>query len=132
MSDLLRDEYVAALEAENDGLRAQLRDLEKSFGFYNDVPIMFGLTGSEAKVLSLLGERDMANRDQFLSALMVGRGADAEPEKKIVDVYICKIRSKLKPFGITIEAIWGRGYRLTEANKAKIAEYLTARTEAAE
>jgi DNA-binding response OmpR family regulator len=132
MSDLLRDEYVAALEAENDELRAKVWDLEKSFGFYNDVPIMFGLTGSEAKVLSLLGERDMANRDQILSALMVGRGADEEPEKKIVDVYICKIRSKLKRFDIVIEALWGRGYRLNAENKAKIAGFLTATSEAAE
>lgn len=132
MSDPLRDEYVAALEAENDELRATIRDMEQAFGFHNEVPIMFGLTQSESKVFSLLIERDMANRDQLLSALMHGRGADAEPHRKIVDVYLCKIRAKLKPFGIEITSVWGRGYMIDAANKAKIAGYLGAVAEAAE
>ena len=132
MSDPLRDEYVAALEAEIDELRAKMQDMERAFGFHNEVPLMFGLTGAETKVFSLLIERDMANRDQLLSALMHGRGADAEPEKKIVDVYLCKIRVKLKPFGIEITSVWGRGYMIDAANKAKIAGYLGAVAEAAE
>lgn len=35
-----------------------------------------------------------------------------QPEIKIVDVYVCKIRKKLKPLGIDIQTIWGRGYRM--------------------
>lgn len=131
MSDPLRDKYVETLEAENAALRARVSDLETKYGFYNKVPLLFGLTASEAKVFSMLTERDMANRSQLMNAIMVGRGADEEPEPKIVDVYICKIRKKLKPFGVEITSVWGRGYRLEVTAKEKVAAYLNA-VEAAE
>ena len=132
MSDPLRDQYVEALEAENDALRARLRDLEREYGFYNEVPLMFGLTGSESKVMGLLIERDIANRQQLMTAIMLGRGGDEEPEMKIIDVHICRIRKKLKPFGVEIDSAWGRGYCLSTANKAKVAAYLTQAQQAAE
>jgi two-component system cell cycle response regulator CtrA len=124
MSDPLHDNYVSALEEENEALRARLVDLEREFGFYNTVPLIFGLTGSEEKVLSLLGARDVASKQQIMTALMVYRGGDEEPEIKIVDVFVCKIRKKLKPFGVAIDTVWALGYRLTPENKKKVAEYL--------
>lgn len=35
-----------------------------------------------------------------------------EPEIKIIDVWICKLRKKLRPLGVKIDTVWGRGYRL--------------------
>lgn len=35
-----------------------------------------------------------------------------EPEIKIIDVFICKLRKKLKPLGVEIQTVWGKGYRL--------------------
>lgn len=35
-----------------------------------------------------------------------------ESELKIVDVFVCKLRAKLKGMPIAIETAWGRGYRL--------------------
>ncbi len=134
MSDPLRDKYVEALEAENDDLRARVRYLEREYGFHNAVPLIFGLTGSESKALNLLIERDMASRAQLMDALMHGRGGDEEPEQRIIDVYICKIRKKLKPFGVEVTSVWGRGYLLSSQDKAKVAAYLNSvsRVEAAE
>lgn len=126
MSDSQREAYIATIEAENDDLRARLRDMERMYGFHNDVPMIFGLTASEAKVMSLLISRDQANKHQILAALMSDRGGDEEPEIKIVDVFICKIRVKLKIFDVPIETLWGRGYRMTPESKAKVAEYLQA------
>lgn len=37
---------------------------------------------------------------------------DKEPEIKIVDVFVCKIRKKIEPLGIGIETHWGKGYSL--------------------
>jgi two-component system, cell cycle response regulator CtrA len=34
-----------------------------------------------------------------------------EADIKIVDVFVCKLRAKLKPLGLDIQTIWGRGYR---------------------
>lgn len=37
---------------------------------------------------------------------------------KIIDVHVCKMRAKLKPLGVDIHTVWGRGYRLVPG-KAK-------------
>ncbi|MFT6658853.1 winged helix-turn-helix domain-containing protein [Maritalea sp.] len=37
-----------------------------------------------------------------------------QPEIRIVDVFVCKIRPKIKPLGIVIETCWARGYRIVE------------------
>lgn len=41
-------------------------------------------------------------------------GAGDQPQIKIIDVFVCKIRKKLREAGIdgVIETIWGRGYQL--------------------
>jgi DNA-binding response OmpR family regulator len=51
-------------------------------------------------------------------------GLDDEPEVKIIDVFICKLRKKLvNASGCQdyIENIWGRGYVLRESTKQAIA-----------
>lgn len=129
MSDPLRESYVAALEAENDMLRNRVRDLEREFGFYNEVPIIFRLTPTEGKIMSLLGSRDSATFAQLMSAILADRLPGKEPESDIVKVFVCKIRKKVKPFGIDIATLWGRGYRLAPEMKAKVSEYLTAQSQ---
>ena len=60
----------------------------------------------------------------FLNSLYGGMD---EPELKIIDVYICKVRKKLASasYGRNyIETVWGRGYTLREPNEAD--EQLTA------
>ena len=47
-----------------------------------------------------------------------------EPEAKIIDVFICKLRKKLVNASggqDYIETIWGRGYALREPTKQAIA-----------
>jgi hypothetical protein len=51
-------------------------------------------------------------------------GLDDEPEAKIIDVFICKLRKKLANASggqDYIETIWGRGYALREPTKQAIA-----------
>lgn len=78
------------------------------------------LTGKEFKMLELMALRTGATitKDQFLNHLYGGMD---EPELKIIDVFICKIRNKLRKFGASyqIETIWGRGYRLVSEITAR-------------
>jgi two-component system cell cycle response regulator CtrA len=75
-------------------------------------------TGKEYKMLELLMlHKDRpVTKEMFLNHLYGGMD---EPDAKIVDVFICKMRKKLtnalggKNF---IETIWGRGYVLREPN----------------
>jgi two-component system cell cycle response regulator CtrA len=82
------------------------------------------LTGKEYGVLELLSLRKgtTLTKEMFLNHLYGGMD---EPEIKIIDVFICKMRKKLADASDGkdyIETVWGRGYRLREPpeNSAKI------------
>jgi two-component system cell cycle response regulator CtrA len=74
------------------------------------------LTGKEYGILELLSLRKgtTLTKEMFLNHLYGGMD---EPELKIVDVFICKLRKKLAAatHGESyIETVWGRGYVLRE------------------
>jgi len=69
------------------------------------------LTGKEYAVLELLTLRrgTVLTKEAFLNHLYGGMD---EPEVKIIDVFICKLRKKLAQAGADnlIGTVWGRGY----------------------
>ncbi len=74
------------------------------------------LTGKEYGVLELLSLRKgtTLTKDMFLNHLYGGMD---EPELKIIDVFICKLRKKLALAtggDNYIETVWGRGYVLRD------------------
>ncbi len=74
------------------------------------------LTGKEYAMLELLSLRKgtTLTKEMFLNHLYGGMD---EPELKIIDVFICKLRKKLSMAcqGEThIETVWGRGYVLRD------------------
>jgi two-component system cell cycle response regulator CtrA len=77
------------------------------------------LTGKEYEMLELLSLRkgSTITKEMFLNQLYGGMD---EPELKIIDVFICKLRKKLanasggKDY---IETVWGRGYVLREPSE---------------
>lgn len=61
----------------------------------------------------------LVTREFLLEALKAAPRAwifDYADTSKIVDVYACKIRKKLKPYGVTITTVWGKGFVLTDAD----------------
>lgn len=75
------------------------------------------LTGKEYGMLELLALRKGATVSKEMILNHLYGGLDEEPEQKIIDVYICKIRKKLGDADQGrnyIETVWGRGYRLQE------------------
>ena len=82
------------------------------------------LTTKEYQILALLALRigSTLTKETFLNHLY--GGLDDEPEAKIIDVFICKLRKKLANASggqDYIETIWGRGYALREPTKQAIA-----------
>jgi DNA-binding winged helix-turn-helix (wHTH) protein len=76
----------------------------------------------------VLLKRDEADKDtlhyviETQRALRRSRLNNSETtDPKMVDVVICKLRKKLKPLGINIKTLWGRGYYLNEESR-KVAE----------
>ncbi len=80
------------------------------------------LTGKEYGILELLALRKgtTLTKEQFLNYLYGGMD---EPQLKIIDVFICKLRKKLVAATggeSYIETVWGRGYVLRESNAGEV------------
>ena len=82
------------------------------------------LTGKEYTMLELLSLRKgtTLTKEMFLNHLYGGMD---EPELKIIDVFICKLRKKLSEAtggDNHIETVWGRGYVLRDPERGRQAE----------
>jgi two-component system cell cycle response regulator CtrA len=79
------------------------------------------LTGKEYAILELLVLRKgmVLTKEAFLNHLYGGMD---EPEMKIIDVFICKLRKKLAIAGAEnlIGTVWGRGYMIREPAAAEV------------
>ena len=81
------------------------------------------LTGKEYAMLELLSLRkgNTLTKEMFLNHLYGGMD---EPEMKIIDVFICKMRKKLATAcggDNYIETVWGRGYVLRDPEEQSLA-----------
>ena len=79
------------------------------------------LTGKEYGILELLALRKgtTLTKEMFLNHLYGGMD---EPEVKIIDVFICKLRKKIQDLtggDNYIETVWGRGYVLRDPSEEK-------------
>lgn len=84
----------------------------KDYGGDNGAPLerrwlwrkQFGLTNAEAAVLIALVDRDgalltrAAAMQAHLSSFVTPRTSADEPDQKIIDVYVCRIRKLLRPW----------------------------------
>jgi two-component system cell cycle response regulator CtrA len=89
--------------------------------YCNNKPII--LTGKEYAILEILVTRNgIVPKEVFLNNLY---GGIDEPEMKIIDVFVCKLRKKLiaASGGIDfIQTVWGRGYQLNRNIKSSEGE----------
>jgi two-component system cell cycle response regulator CtrA len=81
------------------------------------------LTGKEYAILELMSLRKgtTLTKEMFLNHLYGGMD---EPELKIIDVFICKLRKKLSlacSGDNYIETVWGRGYVLRDPDSSAVA-----------
>ncbi len=92
------------------------------------------LTGKEYAILELLVLRKgmVLTKEAFLNHLYGGMD---EPEMKIIDVFVCKLRKKLAQAGgeHLIGTVWGRGYMIREPaiDLEPVASHVTTSLEAA-
>lgn len=92
-------------------------NLDARAAFVNGKPLH--LTGREYGILERLSlsKGTTLSKEQFLNHLYNGMD---EPELKIIDVFICKLRKKIAMAtngDNYIETVWGRGYVLREPKK---------------
>lgn len=109
---------IAELEEEN----RQLRDLlfaEGGVSFAHAGKTTFGLTATEALILRAIAHRKVITREA-LYTMLYGDRVDDPPEIKIVDVFVSKIRRRLKSRDIEIGTVWGKGWIIDQANRDRL------------
>jgi two-component system, cell cycle response regulator CtrA len=81
------------------------------------------LTAKEYGILELLSLRKgtTLTKEMFLNHLYGGMD---EPELKIIDVFVCKLRKKLAQAGVDgmIGTVWGRGYMIRDPAESLLAD----------
>jgi two-component system cell cycle response regulator CtrA len=120
--------YELVLEADNDRLRLRVAELEREVARLSAkheivmlTPVAeFGFTPSEALIFARLAATGFVTNDDLMAVLTAGKTGTA-PGRKIIDVYVCKIRKKLDRFDIVIETMHGRGYKIGPDSLAKVA-----------
>lgn len=100
-------------EPETERLRRDLAALRTSLvATETNPPADWRLTAFERTVFQALLKRETVAKATIVQLL---HGADAPASaRKNIDVFISRIRRKTAPFGVTIETIFGVGYRLLD------------------
>lgn len=115
MSDpIAMQKQIDDLEFENAELRKALVPPTAQ------IPLEWGLTPHEVEIVAAMAAREFLGKEQIRTVLYAGIPQGEERHWKNADVYIFKIRAKLKPFGVEIRTIWARGWQFDKEWRDKI------------
>ena len=115
------EKLVGVLDIENDRLRARVEELERALSGEFVPPIEWRFTASEALAFGVLMTREIVSKKTMMTALYGLKPDQDSAVEKICDVFICKIRRKVGPFGVRIETHWGRGWALHPDDRKALA-----------
>jgi hypothetical protein len=111
-------ERLADSEALVKELRTPIGDAGNLFAYDS----LVHLTACEMKMLNALVTHGRLSKDRLYHELYGQRVNDDTPEPKIIDVFICKLRAKLRGLGVEIETRWGHGYEMLPAMVTRLNE----------
>ena len=103
------------LREENRQLREALKP--ETFVVY---PAL-NLSRSEAMLLAMLRDaRTVLSKERMRIRLDAAWRRDRPGTVKGIDVHICRLRKKLRPFGVEIDSVWGVGLSMTAESKTRL------------
>jgi DNA-binding response OmpR family regulator len=114
-------------------LEEKIRQLESElYGQEWAPPPGLVLTRCELAIVRALlaGDRVVPDWTLFL-ATRAALGRYSDMDGTVVKVWMSKIRSKFTPLGLTIETVWGTGYRITGYTRRRLLNPTSQQTEAA-
>jgi len=99
---------------------------------------VFKLTKLMANFMLVLVKREQADKTTLHRVIESQRAArvnrpdtSEETNPKMVDVMICNLRKKLRPFKVEVETLWGRGYTLEPHMRQRVLNILNGGPDAA-
>lgn len=116
------------LERENDELRERVRQYERdpAWDIEPFLQMLYGTTIYESRIIVILLKETFCSKDKIYNFIYYKATGDKAAGLKIIDVFVCKLRPKLKPFDIKIKTQWGVGYYMLKEHKQKIIESVAA------
>lgn len=124
---------TAAAEVEH--MRDRIAELEAVLGIKPAQPIAallrprfkgsYYLAALEP-LLGMLLARELVSREAAYVGIYGARPEADQPDPGIIPVLLVRLRFGLKPYGITIQNVHGRGWFLSLADKAKLRALLEA------
>jgi hypothetical protein len=86
---------------------------------------LFKVTKLQGALLAVLINRTEVTKDTMHQVIESRRSSlKEETDPKMVDVVICHLRKRLKPFTLTIHTLWARGYYIEPAQRKHILNLL--------
>lgn len=121
-----RDAYVARLKAENAELIAQNAALEMALYGADRGAINFPVRPQWRTLLDLLMRHTTVSNEQIVMALEAQAPTQICRPRDAVHCLMSHVRSFLRPHGVTIHFMRGRGYWIVPADKLRLRELFCA------
>lgn len=117
-----------------DALLDRIEQLEQELGLKTDFPPEFSIPRNMMPLLGILLKREIISREGALIAIYSGMPNTwgKQPDPKIIDVFICKLRVRLRKYGVKVSCKWGLGYFMDGENKRKLRGLIAQARENAE
>lgn len=112
LAELPPDEWTNPLRMERP---VRTLPVEQIIALADEVQTL-GLTAAQSRLAAAIAVCGMISRAEAFPIVCVDQNA----MPKTVDVVLCKARQKLAPYGVTIDGLWGRGYRMNEVSRLKL------------
>ena len=110
---------------EAEQLQNRILELQSLLGVGDDdvskILAILDTTPQQAEIVGFLLRRSIASRDAIYAVLFGARPECDQPDIKLIDVQMVKVRSALKKVGIDLRTEWGAGcWGIRAPDKAKL------------
>ncbi len=113
-----------------DQLQDRIEELEELLGTDDDqlskTKSRLGVSPLTAKTIGYMSRREFTTRNSLWIALYGMVNDNEQPEEKALDQWIFRARRALRPHGITIKNDFGRGWKISPEDRAKVHELIAA------
>jgi len=123
---VLRDKIEHLIEDEMQSLRDRIEELEELLGIGEEDTNLIrvaipDITPTEAQIVGFLRRRrGIISKEAIYAAIWAGRCEHKQPESRVIDTAIGRIRRKLEPLWIKIETVHGSGHCMDESSRARL------------
>jgi hypothetical protein len=112
-------------EVEADALRNRVEELQALLGVGNDdvsrLLTVLDVTPQQCEMVGFMLRRAVATRTALHTVLFGARPDCDQPEIKLIDIQMVKVRKALEKVGVEVRTEWGSGgWAIPAADKAKL------------